>query len=118
MAPTASPCCSCIRKIFPARLSKSSRPDPMAYTISTGFAIYFVIWWIMLFVTLPFGVRSLHEDGGGAPGTDPGAPILARMGPKLIWTTVLSAVFFAAAWLAYNAGYLSIDWLSQLMGIP
>ena len=52
----------------------------MAYSISTALAIYFVLWWIVLFVTLPFGVRSQHEDGEGAPGTDPGAPILARMG--------------------------------------
>ena len=37
----------------------------MVYTISTGFAIYFVIWWIALFLTLPFGVRSQHEDGEG-----------------------------------------------------
>ena len=35
----------------------------MAYTISTGFAIYFVLWWVVLFLTLPFGVRSQHEDG-------------------------------------------------------
>jgi len=89
----------------------------MAYTISTAFAIYFVIWWIVLFLTLPFGVRSQHEDGGGAPGTDPGAPIASLMGRKLIWTTVLSAVFFAAAWLAYDAGYLNVDRLSRLMGM-
>ena len=67
----------------------------MAYTISTGFAIYFVMWWIVLFLTLPFGVRSQHEDGEGAPGTDPGAPIATQMGRKLIWTTVISAVIFA-----------------------
>ena len=47
----------------------------MAYSISTAFAIYFVLWWVVLFVTLPFGVRSQHEDGEGAPGTDPGAPV-------------------------------------------
>ena len=29
----------------------------MAYSISTAFAIYFVLWWIVLFLTLPFGVR-------------------------------------------------------------
>jgi predicted secreted protein len=89
----------------------------MVYSISTGFAIYFVIWWIVLFVTLPFGVRSQHEDGGGVPGTDPGAPIASLMGRKLIWTTVLSAVIFGAAWLAYDAGYLNVDRLSRLMGM-
>jgi predicted secreted protein len=90
----------------------------MTYTISTLFAIYFVLWWITLFVTLPFGVRSQHEDGVGAPGTDPGAPITSQMGRKLIWTTFISAVIFALAMFAYNAGYLSIERLSRLMGMP
>ena len=90
----------------------------MAYTISTMFAIYFVLWWIVLFVTLPFGVRSQHEDGEGPPGTDPGAPVATGMGRKLIWTTVISAVIFTVAWLAYNAGLLNVERLTKLMGIP
>jgi predicted secreted protein len=90
----------------------------MAYTISTAFAIYFVIWWITLFLTLPFGIRSQHEDGVGAAGTDPGAPVASRMGRRLVWTTALSAAIFALAMLAYNAGYLSIERLSRLMGMP
>jgi predicted secreted protein len=90
----------------------------MAYQISTALAIYFVLWWVMLFVTLPFGVRSQHEEGVGAPGTDPGAPILTGMGRKLIWTTVLSAIVFAIGMAAYHAGYLSIERLSKLMGMP
>ena len=90
----------------------------MAVTISTGIAIYFVIWWITLFLTLPFGVRSQHEDGAGVDGTDPGAPVLARMGRKLVWTTVISAVIYGLAMLAYSAGYLNIERLSKLMGIP
>ena len=90
----------------------------MAYQISTGLAIYFVLWWLVLFLTLPFGVRSQHEDGVGAPGTDPGAPIMTRMGRKLIWTTIISAVVFGIGLAAYNAGYLSIERLSKLMGMP
>ncbi len=90
----------------------------MVYNISTAFAIYFVLWWLVLFLTLPFGVRSQHEDGGGAPGTDPGAPVLARMGRKLIWTTAISAVIFAIAMWAYYQGYLNIERLSKLMGMP
>ena len=90
----------------------------MAYNISTMFAIYFVLWWIVLFVTLPFGVRSQHEDGVGEPGTDPGAPILTRMGRKLIWTTIISAIVYGLGVAAYHAGYLSIERLSKLMGMP
>jgi predicted secreted protein len=90
----------------------------MAYSISTAFAIYFVLWWVVLFLTLPFGVRSQHEEGGGVEGTDPGAPIMARMGRKLIWTTLISAVIFAVAMWAYHAGYLNIERLSKLMGTP
>ena len=93
----------------------------MAYSISTAFAIYFVLWWIVLFLTLPFGVRSQHEDGEGAgkliPGTDPGAPVIARMGRKLIWTTLISAVIFAVALWAYYQGFLNVERLSKLMGI-
>ena len=89
----------------------------MVYTISTGFAIYFVMWWIVLFLTLPFGIRSQHEDGEGSPGTDPGAPVTTGMGRKLIWTTAVSAVLFAVSMLAYNAGLLNVERLSRLMGI-
>ena len=90
----------------------------MVYQLATAFAIYFVIWWLTLFLTLPFGIRSQHEDGVGAPGTDPGAPIASQMGRKMIWTTIISAVIFAIAMCAYNAGYLSIERLSKLMGMP
>jgi predicted secreted protein len=91
----------------------------MVYTLSTGFAIYFVLWWIVLFVTLPFGVRSQQEDAEGViPGSDPGAPVASQMGRKLIWTTVLSTVIFAVAMLAYNAGYLNVERLSKLMHAP
>jgi len=90
----------------------------MAYNISTTLAIYFVVWWLVLFLTLPFGVRSQHEDGDGAPGTDPGAPILARMGRKLLMTTLISGVIFAIAMWAYHQGYFNIERLSKLMGFP
>jgi predicted secreted protein len=54
----------------------------------------------------------------GAPGTDPGAPIASRMGRKLLWTTIIAAVIFALGMFAYDAGYLSVERLSKLMGMP
>lgn len=90
----------------------------MAYTISTMLAIYFVIWWIALFLTLPFGIRSQAENGEQIEGTDPGAPSTPRMARRLLWTTIISAVIFAAGMTAYRAGYFNIERLTKLMGIP
>ena len=42
-------------------------------TTPMAIAIYFTIWWIVLFAILPWGVRSQHEDGEVVAGTDPGA---------------------------------------------
>ena len=84
----------------------------MAYSLSTALAIYFVLWWVVLFVTLPFGVRSQHEDGEGAsqviPGTDPGAPVMARMGYKLLWTTLISGVIFGISMWAVSYTHLTL----------
>ena len=37
-------------------------------------AIYFIMWWLVFFAVLPWGIRSQHEHGDIVPGTDPGAP--------------------------------------------
>jgi predicted secreted protein len=63
-------------------------------------AIFFTIWWILLFAVLPFGVQSQHETADLVPGSDPGAPIAPRLVVKALWTTGLSVVAFAALmWL-------------------
>ena len=65
-------------------------------TIPMGIVTYITIWWIVLFAVLPFGVRSQHEDGKYAKGTDPGAPVVPRLLAKALWTTGIAAVIFAA----------------------
>ncbi|HWV95665.1 MAG TPA: DUF1467 family protein [Xanthobacteraceae bacterium] len=89
----------------------------MISSLSSMFAIYFVLWWVVLFVTLPFGVRSQDESAETIPGTDPGAPVRAMMIRKLIWTTILSAIIFAIALVLYRLGYLNVGQLSDLMGM-
>ena len=61
-------------------------------SIFTALAIYFVIWWIALFLVLPWGVRSQDESGEVTPGTDPGAPVLTNLRRKLVWTTIVATV--------------------------
>ncbi len=83
--------------------------------VSTAIAIYFLIWWVVLFTVLPWGIRSQGEEG--APGTDPGAPIVPRIKSKLIWTTVVATVVFAVLWVIYTYRLITIDDLAALMGM-
>lgn len=69
-------------------------------SLSLSIAVFFTIWWTVLFAILPIGVRSLHEDGGGAIGTDPAAPVNPRIGVKALWTTLVTCVVFALVWVA------------------
>jgi predicted secreted protein len=82
---------------------------------STVIAIYFLIWWIVLFAVLPFGVRSQHEGEDYAQGTDPGAPIMHSIGRKLIWTTVVATIVFVVLTALYrsNLGILAefMNWV-------
>ena len=87
-------------------------------SVTSGFAIYFVLWWLTLFLVLPFGIRSQGEAGEHVPGSDPGAPVTSRIAWRLLWNTVLSAVIFAIGAFAYRAGYLSLDLWSRWMGMP
>lgn len=64
-------------------------------SIVSGMAIYFIIWWLVLFTVLPFGVRSQHEGDDLALGTDHGAPIRSRLPKKALMTTLVSLVIFA-----------------------
>jgi len=64
--------------------------------IAFALAIYFVTWWIVLFAMLPFGVRTAEESGEKAsPGFAESAPQRPRLIPKMIATTVVSAIIFA-----------------------
>ena len=42
--------------------------------ILQSIAVYIFIWWITLFLVLPFGVRTQQEEGSVVPGTPESAP--------------------------------------------
>lgn len=66
-----------------------------------GIATFVIIWWVLFFAILPFGVRSQHEADSMVPGTDPGAPIRHRIGLKMLINTLLAAVLWGIANWAY-----------------
>jgi predicted secreted protein len=61
-------------------------------------ALYFVIWWTLLFAVLPFGVRSQVEAGEVVPGSDPGAPARPHLLAKALATSLVAAVVLALVW--------------------
>jgi len=85
--------------------------------LTTSIAVYFILWWTVLFAILPFGIRSQHETGTIEPGTDPGAPTIAGMGKKLVWTTVVSAVIFALCAVIYSYRIVTLEDLMGLLGL-
>ncbi len=63
-------------------------------SFGTGFALYFLFWWLSLFMVLPFGVRSQVESGDVEPGTDPGAPRKTQLWRKFLINSILAGIFF------------------------
>jgi len=85
---------------------------------STAAAIYFIIWWVVLFAVLPFGVRNSAEEGLAIEtGHDPGAPTELGMGKKLVWTTVITSVLFAICWVIYVYRLVTLEELGTLWGL-
>jgi predicted secreted protein len=85
--------------------------------VTTAIAIFFLIWWVVLFAVLPWGVHSQQEGGEIVPGTDPGAPVVPRLLRKLAWTTGVSAVIFALCYVVYVNRLVTLDGLVRLVGL-
>ena len=86
--------------------------------IGTILAIYFLIWWVVLFAVLPWGVRNQEESGEITPGTDPGAPAVHAVWKKLFWTTIVASVVFGILAGVYALNLIPYDFLMAIFGPP
>ena len=78
--------------------------------LGTAFAVYFIIWWLMLFVVLPFGHRSQDDEAEVTLGTVSSAPANFSLWKVVLRTTVVSAVVFAIyVTLTEYMGYSILD---------
>ena len=58
--------------------------------------VFLVIWWLVLFMVLPFGVR---RNEAPEEGHDHGAPVQPMLWRKAAATTAISAVLFAIVYV-------------------
>jgi predicted secreted protein len=77
--------------------------DPILAT-----AVYFVIWWTVLFAVLPLAGRSQQEAGSVVPGTPASAPSRPNFLRVVMITSVVAAVVLMALWLLLSSGVLGV----------
>jgi predicted secreted protein len=79
----------------------------MISEIIFGFAIYVVVWWLVLFAVLPIGVKSQSEHGGRIPrGSERGAPVKPLMLKKIAATSVIAALLLAIGYGLSYSGFI------------
>ncbi len=63
-------------------------------------AIFYIVWFVSLFVVLPFGVRTQSDEGEYVQGTSAGAPVNAKAGRIAALTTIVASATFFVVLLA------------------
>jgi predicted secreted protein len=67
--------------------------------------VFIIVWWLVLFMVLPFGVRPPDEV---EPGTEPGAPGKPRMVVKLAVTTLIALCLTALIVWVIQSGFVRL----------
>lgn len=67
---------------------------------------YIIIWWLVLFMVLPWGVRTI-DTSDVERGHAPSAPREPKMLRKVAATTVIAGVLFAIVYAVIAADLIS-----------
>lgn len=66
--------------------------------------VFTCIWWIIFFITLPFGVKTIDSS---KRGFDSGAPKNPRIGLKMLITTLITSFLTIGVIYAIECGYIN-----------
>jgi predicted secreted protein len=87
--------------------------------LASGIAIFFVTWWVCLFMVLPWGVRSHHEEGVEVEaGNEAGAPVKHMLPRKLLATTILACILFSLIYGQLTYHWIGFEDIPFLGGMP
>jgi predicted secreted protein len=71
--------------------------------------VFVVVWWLVFFMTLPFGARSFHEAGENVEtGNVESAPMKPRLWLKAGAATVIAAVLTIGVYFLIDSGLMSL----------
>lgn len=75
-------------------------------SVASIIAVFFVVWWIVLFAVLPWGTRTQDDEGEVILGTPSSAPSSPRLIRKAIATTIVAAIVTFVIWYIVDySGY-------------
>jgi predicted secreted protein len=82
-------------------------------SVVLGIALYFIIWWVMLFAVLPLGVRTQGDTGEVIQGTPDSAPVAPKALRIIGMTTALATAVFICVWLAMRYKLIPLETVVQ-----
>jgi len=68
--------------------------------IASGLAVFFVVWWTVLFAVLPWGIKTDPETG------QIGAPTVPHLRRKFLYTTLITAVIWVIIYVVVSQPHL------------
>lgn len=74
-----------------------------------GVVLYCSMWAVVLFMVLPLGIVSQSEAGEVEPGTVASAPVRAMIARKMLITTAVTTIVFAAVFTVLHYHLIRLD---------
>jgi predicted secreted protein len=78
-------------------------------------ALYFILWWLVLFATLPFGLKTQDEDENVTLGTVSSAPKGPHILRAFVRTTIVSALILGGFYGVTKGLGLGIDDIPRII---
>lgn len=78
-------------------------------SLTGGVVVFVLLWWLVLFMVLPWGVRTQDEAGETVQGAADSAPERPLLWRKAAITTAVAALLWSAIYLALASGWIRIE---------
>lgn len=90
-------------------------------SVTAAIVLFAVIWFVVMFVTLPIGLRSQGDEGEVVPGTHEGSPANFNLKRRMLMVTALTIVIWAVIAGIIISGTITvrdIDWFGRMDNLP
>jgi len=75
----------------------------------SALVVWLIIWWLVLFIILPIGIRGQAEEGDIVEGSEPGAPHTLDIKKKFKQTTIIASILWVLTCALILSGWVSWD---------